>query len=314
MEVDPMNSILNVMSKLNPEEGLSIQYMVRSARPGWHSRAGEIGRKIYKGYSVDEVLKSYSRGPFSKFIFELFGGEKKKKDKNDYSAASNRLTQMEEEMLKGIEEKNAKAGLDVNIRVVVSASNKGQAKIYLENLSSVFSAYNFYEYGNSFWNKISTGNQRKIIRNFIYRNFDQKLSFLLNTEELASLYHFPNQTAQTPNILWLTAKQAPVPSNLPDEGIVLGTNYYRGVKKDVHMLRDDRRRHTYIIGKSGVGKSTLIASMAVQDIMNGEGVCVLDPHGDLIEEIGKRIPPERAEDVIIFAPADIERPLGPQFN
>lgn len=309
MEVDPMNSIINVMSKLEKEEGMSIQYLLRSARPAWHSRAGEIGRKIYKGNSVEEVLKSYSRGPFSRFIFDLFGGDKKKAE-DAYSASNNRLTQMEEEMLKGIEEKNAKAGLDVNLRVVVSAANKGQANLYLENLSSAFSQYNFYEYGNSFWTRINTRNQKRTIRNFIYRNFNPSLSFLLNTEELASLYHFPNKTAETPNILWLTAKQAPVPADLPSEGIILGHNLYRGVKKDVRMRRDDRRRHTYVIGKSGVGKSTLIASMAIQDILNGEGVCVLDPHGDLIHDIGQRIPPERAEDVILFAPADMDRPLG----
>ncbi|HMB65632.1 MAG TPA: DUF87 domain-containing protein, partial [Patescibacteria group bacterium] len=110
--------------------------------------------------------------------------------------------------------------------------------------------------------------------------------------------------------MWLTAKNAAAPGDLPDEGIVLGYNSYRGVEKDVRIKRDDRRRHTYIIGKSGTGKSSFIANMAIQDIRNGEGVGVLDPHGDLVEDIIKRIPPERAEDVIVFAPGDTERPLG----
>ena len=98
--------------------------------------------------------------------------------------------------------------------------------------------------------------------------------------------------------------------NIPDEGIILGENIYRGVEKEIKIKRDDRRRHTYIIGKSGTGKSKLIAGMAIQDILNGEGVCVLDPHGDLIEDILPRIPAQRADDVILFAPADIERPLA----
>ncbi|MCG2695488.1 type IV secretion system DNA-binding domain-containing protein [Candidatus Parcubacteria bacterium] len=91
---------------------------------------------------------------------------------------------------------------------------------------------------------------------------------------------------------------------------MLGKNIYRGVAKDICIKRDDRRRHTYVIGKSGVGKSVLLAGMAVQDIVNGEGVCVIDPHGDLIQDIISRVPPERAEDVILFAPADTERPLA----
>jgi type IV secretory pathway TraG/TraD family ATPase VirD4 len=115
---------------------------------------------------------------------------------------------------------------------------------------------------------------------------------------------------ETPNILWLTAKNAPAPADLPSEGLLLGQNVYRGVKKDIRIKRQDRRRHTYIIGKSGVGKSVLLANMAIQDIQNGEGVCVLDPHGDLIEDILQRMPPERVEDVVIFSPANLERPLA----
>ncbi|MEA3398246.1 MAG: type IV secretion system DNA-binding domain-containing protein, partial [Patescibacteria group bacterium] len=125
-----------------------------------------------------------------------------------------------------------------------------------------------------------------------------------------SLYHMPTRATETPNISWLTAKSAPAPTDLPDEGILLGRNIYRGNIKNIHIKRADRRRHTYIIGKSGVGKSVLLASMAIQDIQNGEGVCLIDPHGDLISDVLNRVPPERAEDVILFAPADIERPLA----
>ncbi len=91
---------------------------------------------------------------------------------------------------------------------------------------------------------------------------------------------------------------------------MLGRSIYRGIAKDIHINREDRRRHMYIIGKSGTGKSQFLASMAIQDIANGEGVCVIDPHGDLIDDVLARVPPERAEDVVLFAPADIERPLA----
>jgi hypothetical protein len=127
---------------------------------------------------------------------------------------------------------------------------------------------------------------------------------------MTGLYHLPLRTAETPNILWLTAKHAPAPSDIPEQGIMLGKNIYRGQVKNVHIKRVDRRRHMYIIGKSGTGKSKFIAGMAIQDILNGEGVCLLDPHGDLIADVISRVPPERAEDVVLFAPADTDRPIA----
>lgn len=311
METDPMNSTLSVLSKLEIDEGMAVQFVVRSAKAKWHYKSAKIVREVSNGKSIKEALKINTFSKIWAVIVDIAKAAKPKSDQNkNLNNQPKKLSQMEEEMLKGIEEKNAKAGMDVNIRIIVSAKNKGKAQLYLDNISNAFSQYNFYEFGNSFKNRISSGNKNKIIKDFIYRNFDEKTSFLLNTEELSSMYHFPLKEAETPNILWLTAKHASAPSDLPDEGIILGENVYRGVVKEIKIKREDRRRHTYVIGKSGVGKSVLLAGMAVQDILNGEGVCVIDPHGDLIEDIIKRIPPERAEDVILFSPADTQRPLA----
>ncbi len=312
-EDDPLNSIINAMSKLNEDEGMAVQYLVRSARAEWHKKVSKIVREVNKGKSVNEALKTTFLSKFFLVLAEIIKAAKPSSpaDKQkQLQEQPKKLTPMEEEMLKGFEEKNSKAGLDVNLRIVVSARNRGQAQVYLDNLVSAMSQYNYYEYGNSFPSKAYTRNQKKIISDFIYRRFERKISFLLNTEEMASLYHFPLKIAETPNILWLTARYAPAPTNVPTEGILLGHNVYRGVVRDIYIKRPDRRRHAYIIGKSGVGKSVMLASMAIQDILNGEGVCVIDPHGDLIDDIIPRIPPERAEDVIYFNPADIERPLA----
>jgi len=311
-ETDPLNSIINVMSKLEADEGVAVQYIVRNAGKGWHKKAGEIASQAYRKNSVKEALKTSIIQKGISLLGDLARSAKPptQEEKQKQTENIKKLTAMEEEMLKGIEEKNSKAGLDVNLRIVVSAKNQGQAQTYLNNLASAFSQYNHYEYGNSFRDKVSSSRQAKLINDFIYRRFDSDIKFLLNTEELTSLFHFPLKTAETPNILWLTAKQAPAPINIPEEGIILGENVCRGVVKEIKIKRDDRRRHIYIIGKSGTGKSKFIAGMAIQDIINGEGVCVMDPHGDLIEDIISRIPPARADDVILFAPADIERPLA----
>ena len=132
---------------------------------------------------------------------------------------------------------------------------------------------------------------------------------ILNSEELATIYHFPNKTIETPHIHWLNAKRAPAPSQIPDHGLYLGKSVYRGLTKPVFMGESDRERHMYIIGRTGTGKSELLKYMILQDIREGRGVCLIDPH-DLAEDILGYIPPERAEDVIYFDPGDQERPIG----
>ncbi|MFA6306858.1 MAG: type IV secretory system conjugative DNA transfer family protein [Patescibacteria group bacterium] len=312
MEADPLNSLVNAMSKLGEEESLAIQYVVRSSRPGWHNKVNRVVSAVNQGKKLSEALSS---GLFSKalsFFGDLINAAKPNAQANK-PEKENRLTAMEQEVLKLIEEKNSKAGLDVNIRLVASARDSIRAKVFLNNMIGVFSQYNYYQYGNVFTNKIPFYNnyiQKFLVKDFIYRRFKPSAGFILNTEELASLYHPPLASAETPNIRWLMAKYSSAPSNIPGEGIILGKNIYRSVTTEIKMKREDRRRHTYVIGKSGVGKSVLLASMAIQDIINGEGVCVIDPHGDLVNDIISRIPPERADDVILFAPADTERPLA----
>ncbi|MDD4333128.1 MAG: type IV secretion system DNA-binding domain-containing protein [Patescibacteria group bacterium] len=317
METDPMNSLINIMSKLESGEGMALQFVVRSAKGSWHNRALNIVREVNKGKSVADALKYNKIEKMLVYMGNIFNALSLKSSKdNPKSDNQNKLSPMEQEMLKVIEEKNSKSGLDVNLRVIASAKDKGRARLLFDNMYAALQKYNYPEYGNSFkgrWvfnNKTVVLNQWLIIRDFIFRRFKDRISFLLNNEELTSLFHLPLKEAETPNIYWLTARHAAAPANTPTEGIILGENIYRSVKKEIKIKRDDRRRHTYIIGKSGVGKSVLLASMAVQDIINGEGVCIVDPHGDLIKDVLGRIPAERAEDVILFAPADNERPLA----
>jgi len=305
MDVDPLNAIINTLSKLGKDESLAIQYLVRSAGKRWHRRSRRVVARIHKRNSV---LAGVRAGTTLGIIAEIlsFGGGFKKNNPNE---TPRRLSAIEEEMVKAIEEKNLKSGMEVNIRIIASAATKEEAMRYLENVASSFSEYNNFTYGNNF-SRANKNNPERTVQDYIYRHFREKYKFLLNSEELASIFHFPLKGTETPNILWLSSKIAPAPAVVPDEGIVLGENNYRGIKKDIRIKRQDRRRHTYIVGKSGVGKSVLLANMAIQDIQNGEGVCVFDPNGDLIQDILDRIPPERAEDVIIFSPGDLERPLA----
>lgn len=311
MDTDLTSSLLNVMSKLSERESIAVQYVVRSAHPKWHRKITKIFRQVRKGKNLTEAIK-YNTGAkifhfFSDFYRVAFVSNKER-DKEKNSSFNMKPTAMDEAIMKNFEEKNGKAGLDVNLRIVVSSDNDLQASTLLDNMVGAFNQCNYYEYGNSFNSRPSS--RKNLVTDFINRRFDEKISFLLNTEELATIWHLPLRWIETPNILWLTAKSAPAPTNIPEEGISLGYNLFRGVKKEIRFKREDRRRHTYVIGKSGVGKSILLANMAIQDILNGDGVCVIDPHGDLVQDILERIPVERAEDVIIFSPSDIERPLA----
>ncbi|MEK7165565.1 MAG: TraM recognition domain-containing protein [Patescibacteria group bacterium] len=214
--------------------------------------------------------------------------------------------------LESITNKCTRAGFKTVVRMVVSSTSKEVADMHLTNLKGVFSQFSSDQ--NSF-----TGTKHLIKRlfmiDFIYRYFPIldiprfAQTSILSSEELATLFHFPNKSVETPNIRWLNAKRAPASSKIPTSGMFLGNSRYRGVVRPVFLGKDDRRRHVYSIGKTGVGKSELLSSMILQDIRNGEGVCFIDPH-DTIEKILPRIPPERAEDVIYFDPSDTERPMG----
>lgn len=310
METDPLNAITNSLSRIAEEDAAAIQIVARSANPHWRGLGSKVASQMQQGKTLKQAIKASigGTGNVLKGLMEMFFPKSEKKEEKPESEKPHQLSPMEQEVVKSLEEKANKAGLDVNIRIVVSAQNKDLAQGYLDNIVNSFAQYTGYEYGNGF--KIAKAKKNEVIENFIYRAFNDKTSFVLNTEEMTSIFHFPLPTTETPNIKWLTAKKAAAPINIPTEGLFLGYNIYRGDKKEIRIKREDRRRHMYIIGMTGTGKSWFAEGLAMQDIANGEGVCFIDPHGDAIGHILERIPKNRAEDVIVFDPADVNRPLG----
>jgi len=313
LESDPLNAITNSLTKFQTDEGGAIQIILRSARASWHAWPAKVASEMQQGKKLQEALNAAGGRGFLGFLsgmFKMFFIHKSKEDDLLQKQQLHQLSPMEEEIVKSLEEKTSKAGFDVNIRIVVSAKRKDQAQAYLRNIIDSFSQYSGYEYGNGF-NAVQVGNNPRLIHDFIYRNFNEKRAFILNTEEVVSLYHLPLPYTETPNIRWLGAKKAPPPNNLPKTGVILGECEYRGQKTEVRIKKDDRERHIYIIGQTGSGKSYTMANMAVQDIQNGDGCCLIDPHGGLIDEyVLPNVPKSRAEDVIYFDPADLQRPIG----
>lgn len=305
IESDPLNSITNALSKVAEEDGAAVQIVFSSAPPSWRREGLRIAKAMQQGKKLSEV----SGSGLAKIGKELGSMASMAKPGEQKPQEAYRLSPLEEEMVKGLEEKASKAGLDCNIRVIVSSSSAEKSKRYLADIVGSFGQFNIYEYGNSFSAQTPTL-QSSMVRSFIYRHYDPRFRLTLNTEELASVFHFPLAVTETPKINWLLVRRALPPPNLPTEGIVLGVSEYRGQRYTIRMKGEDRRRHMYVIGGSGAGKTAFLASVIRQDIIAGHGVCVIDPHGDLADECLTFVPKERADDVVYFNPSDTERPMG----
>ncbi|MBI4592516.1 type IV secretory system conjugative DNA transfer family protein [Candidatus Uhrbacteria bacterium] len=307
LEKDPLNAITNVLSKIPEGDGAAFQFLVRSSYAKWRKKGVKIASNMQQGMKLEEAIKGKKKGKQHWAELFGFGGNKQPEPEKDY-----RLSPLEDQIVKGLETKASKAGMDVCIRLVAASKSASSAQTLMQNMLNAFAQYNIYQYGNSFV-KVVPRRKKKVIRNFIYRGFDERNAMVLNAEEMASVWHLPLPWTETPNIKWLGARKGPAPSGIPgsDEGdIELGYNMFRGVKTPIWMKSVDRTRHMYVVGKSGSGKSQLIAALAIQDIKAGHGVAVVEPHGDLIELILANIPKERVDDVIVFNPSDMERPMG----
>ncbi|MFH1171290.1 MAG: type IV secretion system DNA-binding domain-containing protein [bacterium] len=306
MEADALGSLTNALSRLGEHETGVIQIVARSAHPGWHRSGILIAEKLRLGKSVDQAMGK-SGNVASKVSGVL--GASFSTAKNESADAERLPTQSDQQLIELLEEKTSKAGLEATIRLLVSAPGKEHAQQRLQGLIDAFTQYRNYEFGNGFR---STGIRRDsgFMHGCIYRTFHEGHGVILNAEEMASIFHLPLPTTETPNINWLTARTLPAPVDVPQQGILLGENIYRGEHRQIRFTTDDRRRHMYVIGTTGTGKSVLLANMAIQDIQNGNGLAVIDPHGSLVEMILENIPDHRLQDVVYFDPSDVERPIG----
>ncbi|TRZ49723.1 hypothetical protein D4S03_07830, partial [bacterium] len=217
---------------------------------------------------------------------------------------------MNPQEMEAITNKCSKVGFLTSVRIISVAPNEGMAKANLSNLKSTFSQFAGSQ--NSFSSR-KIRLKQMFMTDFLYRYQNMwGNNSVLSTEELATIWHLPNKTIDTPHIYWLAAKSAPASGGFPESGLWLGRSIYRGQERNIYMGEEDRMRHMYIIGRTGTGKTELLKSMIIQDMRAGKGLCFLEPHGEGIEQLMELVPPERAEDVIFFDPSDKDRPIG--FN
>jgi hypothetical protein len=307
-DYDPLNVTLSAFAKLAKEgEGAAFQFVIRPAGDTYVRRFSSALARLHKGVKTKDALKEASvLTDFTKGLKDIVGASKDKEKKEE-----GKEKVLDERTIENITAKVASPILETNIRLLVSAQSEHRALGILSDLEATFKQFESAA-GNSFAFRRPKGSQMKtLIKHFTFRMFDAGSVVPLNLRELATLFHLPaGDTQSSRELKRATSARAPAPVGLPDVGVVLGVNRYRGIETKVMYDADDRLRHLYVIGQTGTGKTTLMKNMIVQDIKNGEGVCMIDPHGSDILEVLANVPAERAGDVIYFDPSHTERPMA----
>jgi hypothetical protein len=203
-----------------------------------------------------------------------------------------------------------------SVRLMVASNNYSELRKRERGFQSALSTLNNSEYQAlvpSFRIRIKLFDRiMEALYNF--RLLFPTKSFILSAAEVSDLYHFPyTGTTKTEDILKQHSKELPAPLSLKQKtalDIYFAKNTYGGTETKIGLTADERRRHVYILGATGTGKSTMLLSMIEQDLKNNKGLCLIDPHGDLIEQALSIIPKERIADVVYFNPDDISYPMG----
>ncbi len=275
LPTDGLSLITSGFSKMSDGEGAVLQLLLQPTGKGWQNQGRSFMRNSKKR-EADPSKATYSHDP------------------KEIEAVSTKIE---------------KPGFRLAVRIVVSAKDQTVAESHVNNISGAFAQFTS---GHNAFKRARIFVKHLFMIDFLYRYMPlfNRTTIVLNSEELATVFHFPNKTVETHHIAFLNAKNAPAPNEIPTSGTFLGNSFYRGELRPVYMGLNDRRRHTYIVGKTGTGKSEFLKEMILQDIEAGHGVCAIDPHGDFVEDVLELMPPERAEDVIYFNPSDLERPMG----
>lgn len=316
LEKDPLAVITNALSKIAPEEGAAIQIVIKPFNSeGWKGAGKKILSEIGKGKSPKTVIVETSQPSGIKLLKEMssaLSGRSDAQKQKDLEQKRFKDLRIDEEAIKAIQSKIKKEVFETNIRLMASAQTKGRADEVLGHLESVFSQFSLS--GLNGFKPIRAKKRilKRMIYDFSFRNFNPNQKNILNIEELTSIYHFPTFSAGTPYVKTVKSGTAPPAAGLSEKGLLtIGEVTFRGEKKNVAFVsRSDRRRHFYIIGQTGTGKTSLLREMIRQDIENGEGVGVIDPHGELIDFTLANVPKTRVEDVVLFEPFDLDWPVG----
>ncbi len=332
---DPIAYITGMMTKLDPTELVSLQLLLAPAKPAETKKIANI--IFYNGDVLDHLnsksVPSYLKIPvlflkltmsalFSLIIFPFWVistlatnesiptpnllGSKPNKDRIK--------TPFENELVESIHSKISQPLFEATIRLLVVVKNKRDISERVSGFASSFATF-----ANKGQQSIVVRANPRFFKKLLFSSFKKRMFALsrkshISVSEASDIYHFPfTKITKTEDIVKTHSRQLPAPISLKkaqDLDITFANNKYGESITKIGLNEEERRRHMYILGATGTGKSTLLLSMVSQDIENEKGLCVIDPHGDLIEKILPSIPEARMKDVIYFSPDDIGFPIG----
>ena len=309
---DASMAILNALSAVGKNEGAAVQILFRPAQKNWSEGAKAYLSSAEKGGSSTTKTRTIgaSLGEIAMDVLRAPWEVPDTHEKTTTEQTTTTPSTVKQEEIQAVANKMRYPAFETLIRIVVSSGTAARSEAILGGLISSFSQFNSPELNGFKVNILKK--PKKLSIDYIFRFFPlKKKTNILNSVELASIFHLPEQNA-IPNsqVERQLVKQVDGPAKLATEGLFLGTNEYRGNKKPIYLQEKDRRRHMYVIGQTGMGKSVFLENLAFQDMCDGRGFAFIDPHGDAVEALLKRVPQERVDDVIYFDPADIEHPVG----
>ena len=317
-EVDPLAGITGTLAKLDPDnsEELWIQILTRPIPDDWHKDTTDKWVKKVKAGGKGGFFTS--TGIDWTWLVEALGALFRPPAGGTNSEVKIELSERDKTRIEKAEEKATKLGYEVKIRLAYLGKSDVDAKLNMQALVGTFKQFNSTNL-NGF--KMSGGSfNPNDLNAYKMRQFTDR-GFILNISELASVYHLPHTSVETPNIVWANSKTAEPPAKLPvltgtpsiDENIsAFGLTNFRGINHQFGLLRRDRSRHLYIIGQTGAGKSGLLELLALSDTFYNHGYCIIDPHGDFAIDNLRFVPESRIKDVVYFNPADTAYPVA--FN
>lgn len=305
---DASLGILNAMSVTKAGEGIAVQILLRPTDGGWTKKSEEWVQNIKSGKKVFETGKR-ALGGVALLIKDFVQAFWRPPDEHE-KYERDPLTNLQQEEISAIENKTKYPGFETLIRIVASSQTKERSEAMLGGVVAAFAQFDSQNFNGFRYDMLKDA--RKLTVDYIFRMFPQSTdNNILNSVELASLFHLPAQNAiPTSQVERQATKQVDGPAKLVTEGVLLGVNEFRGVQKEIRLSENDRRRHTYVIGSTGMGKSVLLTNVAYQDMVEGRGFAFIDPHGDAVELLLSKVPEDRIDDIVYFDPADIEHPIG----
>jgi hypothetical protein len=291
---DVLPLLVAALARAREHGGALFQLTLLPAGSGWQMQAHRVARTL----AVGRENKPSVFNPLTHIRSESFTPT----PRHEPTPADTALAQ-------AIETKASKVGFQVNLRIVIAAPTAAEADERLRGIAAVFTTLAAQESQQQLVPVLMLPGA-STVPDSIYRHFRARSGFTLNAEELTTLFHLPFPGTALPYVVSLAARTLPAPPGLPTDGTLLGVNRAAGGERPVRLALDDRRRHLYVIGATGVGKSVLLSNLILQDIAAGHGVGVIDPHGSLVEEILANFPANRSGDLLLFEPASLERPVG----